>query len=526
MTDGKDPPDKPINLDAEREKRKREKEARAADRERKAQEKEAKRARVNYAGGVAVLDELNHDYAVVKVGGKTRVLSYELSLHEANGERYEHRVPGYMRFDDFKNFYLNRLTIGQDGVPFALNTRDQPYSIGDWWLKQTARRSYRGVVFVPNGEREIDGRINLWQGFSVKPAKGSWSRMKAHIFEILSARDDAFFTYCMNWLAFVVQFPAAQAEVVLGFKGGFGTGKGLLGRALCTIFGPHARHISSADHLTGKFNAYQQYCAFLFADEAVAPQDKRAEGVMKRLITEPTLTCEPKGIDPFQVDNHLSIMQASNHDWSFLAGERERRIVMQEVAQAHQQEDRWFAPLYAELREGGLKAMMFDLLDLNLDGWHPRRIVRTKALAAQQMESLSALDAWLLELLMTGALPGALDKDPSVARSNEWEEDVALKGGSFSPVGGPQTRWQRVKRMGLYDHARKSSPRLKQATDHALGRYLHEEVKCLRWRSNNERGWRFPPLPELRDAWVERYPDTLWPEDDCGEWGESDALQD
>jgi hypothetical protein len=526
MTDDKDPPDQPIDLNAEREKRKREKEARAAERERKAQEKEARRARVNPAGGAAALNELNADYAVVKVGGRTRVLSYELSLHEANGERYEHHVPTYMKFEDFRNFYLNRLTLGADGTPFALNSRDQPYSIGEWWLKQTARRTYRGVVFAPNGEREINGCINLWQGFSVEPKKGSWSRMKDHVFEVLSAGDDAFFAYCMKWLAFLLQRPSAQAEVVLGFKGGFGTGKGLLGRAMCLIFGPHARHVSSPDHLTGKFNAYQQYCCFLFADEAIAPQDKRAEGVMKRLITEPTLMCEPKGIDPFQADNHISILQASNHDWSFLAGEHERRIVMQKVAETHRQEKRWFDPLNAELFEqGGLAALMFDLLDMNLGDWHPRQIVRTKALAGQQMESLNPLDAWLLELLTAGVLPGALDKDPSVARSNEWEEEVALKGGSFQPVGGPPTRWQRVKRMGLYDHARKSSPRLRQATDTALGRYLREQVKCLNWHATKERGWRFPPLPELRDAWVQRYPDTVWPEGDCVNWGDHDGLE-
>ena len=48
----------------------------------------------------------------------------------------------------------------------------------------------------------------------------------------------------------------------------------------------------------------------LFSDEALWPGDKASEGDLKRLITEPTLFIEPKGLDGFEVANCLHVIVA------------------------------------------------------------------------------------------------------------------------------------------------------------------------------------------------------------------------
>ena len=101
---------------------------------------------------------------------------------------------------------------------------------------------------------------------------------------------------------------------------------------------------------------------FLFADEAYGPKDKSAEGQLKRLVTEDTLRIEPKGRESFEVPNRLHVMIASNNDWVVPAGAHERRWVVQRVSEIHRQEDEWFKPLYAEMKSGGLAAMLYDLL--------------------------------------------------------------------------------------------------------------------------------------------------------------------
>jgi hypothetical protein len=454
----------------------------------------------------ARLTELNINNCVVLDGGKTLVLRFEQVEHIAGGERYVYLVPTFLRFGDFRNFYLNRR------IQIETEKGTKWVDLGSWWLEHSHRRQYDGVVFRPAGAPIINNRYNLWTGWGVEPKQGDWSLLRRHIREVLAAGDEDVYQYIMNWLAWAVQHPGEQAETVLVFIGERGSGKGTLGKALSKIFGQHALHLSSPEHLTGRFNAHLRQCCFLFADEAYGPKDKSAEGTLKRLITEDTLIIEQKGRDPIEVPNLLHAMMASNNEWVVPAGAHERRFMVQRVSEAHRQDPAWFKPLYKQMREGGYEAMLFDLLARDLSDWHPRDIVNTAALTEQQEESLSALDEWWLELLQTGVLTGADENDPSRAISNKYEIEQDLGSDGW---GGRKTRM--VWRDGLYDQARRVSPRLKGRSDTALGRYLRDRGCRNEWISH-QRGWQFPSLSKCRADWLERFPDTNWNDLNLADW--------
>jgi hypothetical protein len=406
-------------------------------------------------------------------------------------------VPTFLRPEDFRLLYLNREITANGAV----------MDIGKYWLTHEQRRQYPGIIFKPNGHPIINGKLNLWRGWGVTPRRGDWGYMREHIFEVCAARDDDVDAYTINWLAWAVQNPDQQAEVALVLKGERGTGRGTLGKVTCKLFGQHARHISSPAHLTGRFNAHLRQISFLFADEAYAPDDKSAEGTLKRVITEPTLTIEPKGRDVMEEPNRLHVMIASNEDWVVPAGAFERRFQIQEVASSHRQDASWFQPIYEQLKNGGYEAMLFDLMERDLGDWHPRQIVYTAALADQQMQSLAPFDAWWFEVLQTGVLGGVPNPyHPERTISNRYEEEVEVGTDGY---GGKRTRM--VKRDGLYDHARRMSPKLRNETEAAFGRYLSDEQRgAERAWPGRHRGWRFPPLSVCRAKWLNRFPQTTW----------------
>jgi len=449
-----------------------------------------------------LLAELNRDNCVVLDAARTMVLRFEENEHAAGGERYTYRVPTFLRFADFRNLYLNRrIMVGDDHLIDA----------GRWWLTHRDRRQYRGVTFEPAGKPIINDKLNLWRGWGVESKRGDWGRLREHMFEVLAARDDDVDDYNLNWMAWAVQHPGEQAEVAIVFIGDQGTGKGTLGKSLCRIFGQHSLHLSSPEHLTGRFNAHLRQCSLLFGDECYGPKDKSAEGTLKRLITEETLTIEPKGRDVIEEPNRLHVMLASNNEWAIPAGAHERRFAVQRVSDTHRQDPAWFGPIYKEMKSGGVEAMLFDLLARDLGDWHPRQIVRTAALAQQQEESLSPLDAWWLELLQTAVLTGADRISPNRAISNRYEEEL-IESDSY---GGERKRT--VKRDGLYDRARTVSPKLKGITDAAIGRYMRDH-RCKRVWVQRHRGWEFPPLAECRKRWKERFPETVWYDENTTEW--------
>jgi hypothetical protein len=294
--------------------------------------------------------------------------------------------------------------------------------------------------------------------------------MRQHLEEVIAGgkADDA--EYIVNWLAWAVQRPAERAQVALVLKGGRGTGKGTIGNAMCRIFGQHAVHISSIEHLAGRFNGHLRDACVVFADEAYWPGDKKAEGTLKRLITEPTLFIEAKGLDGVMVNNMLHVLMASNSDWVVPAGEHERRFAVFQVSEDRRQDKDWFPPLYRQLENGGYGAMLHDLLHRELGDWHPRQIPMTEALRDQQVRNLEPLDAWLVGLLDSGVLPPGGDQ-PNRVPSHSYHD---LEG--------------RNPKNGLFDMARERVPSLRRLDDQVLAGHL-KKLGCKPWRNKTQRGW-------------------------------------
>lgn len=336
------------------------------------------------------IDDLNDKHAVVFEGGKFRIFTEEFDPVL--------RRPFFQRStkEDFQNLYCNQLVESNDRV----------VTKGQYWLKSARRRQYKGVIFDP--QREHEGWLNLWKGWAVQPIHGDWSLLKQLIRDVLVDRDHAGFEYVMNWMAYLFQHPNQPAEVAIAFKGAKGTGKGTLGRALHELVGRHSLHISSPEHLVGRFNSHLQNCVFLFADEAFWAGDKAGESKLKQLVTEPTMTYEGKGRDAVAGKNLIHILMASNNDWVVPAGlDGERRFAVFNVNDDRKGDEAFFDALNKQLYEqGGLAAMLHELLNRDLGDWSPRRNVpQTKALAEQKAMSMSPEEAWWDDLLASGILP-------------------------------------------------------------------------------------------------------------------------
>ena len=285
--------------------------------------------------------------------------------------------------------------------------------------------------------------------------------------------------YILRWLAWAIQNPTKHCEVALVLiSEEKGTGKGFLGRAMCRLFGSHGLHISNRSHLIGKFNAHFMQVGFMFCDEVLWPGHKEDEGVLKALITEPTLLVEPKGINAYPAVNALKIIMASNEPWVVPASGNERRYAVFDVSTKYTQDHGYFARISEQLDHGGLGAMLHDLRTMDLDGWHPRQDVpQTEALARQKELTAEPEVKLMGDILDSGALPGRVGKS-NRARASE-----------------------------LYDHFRKRARTLNYWSDNQFVDFFGK-IGAKRKRSNGT-VWVFPPLAEARGGFRARRP--WWP---------------
>jgi len=301
-------------------------------------------------------------------------------------------------------------------APYTVNVatpggiRSMP--LADLWFRGKHRREYPGgVILQPEGPTPL-GCFNLWQGFGVNRKAGDPSPMIDHV-HMLCGGVAELADYVLNWFALCVQRPGSRPEVALVLRGGRGTGKGTVFRIMLVIFGRHGLHITQPKHLIGNFNSHLRTALFLFADECHWPGDKSAEGVLKGLITEPSIAVEMKGRDVFTAPNRIKLGMASNNDWIVPAGADERRYCVIDVSTERAQDHAYFGALNNWIDGDGASIFLDHLLTRDLSGFNVRAVPKTAALDRQKIEGMSPLDRCILEALDTGTGMGG----------DEWTDD-------------------------------------------------------------------------------------------------------
>jgi hypothetical protein len=271
------------------------------------------------------------------------------------------------------------------------------------WIK-TQAHVYDGFVFDPCAGPVVKNHLNYWEGWAVEPKAGDWSLIRNHIHTVIAPEHG---DYVIKWVAWLLQNPEKRAEVAIVLRGAKGAGKGQFVEIILDITGQHGRHLSSEDHTTGRFNGHFLNCIFAFADEAFWAGDKKLEGPLKRMITERTLMVEKKYHDAAEVKNMLKLIIATNEDWAVPATADERRFAVFDVTDIHQQEQAYFDALMAEKQNGGIAAMMHELMNMDLGDFHPRQDVpKTAALNEQAQFSEDPVQMVLRRCLEIGTLPG------------------------------------------------------------------------------------------------------------------------
>jgi hypothetical protein len=354
-----------------------------------------------------IIEEFNGKYAVVNEAGAAVV--YESKVDPILNRKILVRIT----FENLKKFYQNRLVTVQ--TPHGSTTK----SAAVWWLDDPRRRQYLdGVVFDPAGNAPSTC-WNLWSGFSVEPKEGDWNLMRDHIHRVICSGDNAHKEYLLDWTARMFQKPHRQGEVAIVIRGAKGVGKGIFFQYLRMAWGQHGAYISNAKHLVGNFNGHLRDCVMLFADEAFFAGDRQHESVLKAIVTEPTLPIEAKHQNLINVMNMLHIGMASNSDWVVPASHDERRYFVLNASDHRVGQRNYFAKIIAQMDNGGLAAMIFDMLHRDISSFEVRDVPDTPEMAEQKKHSLDSLDRWWLAILERGFVWRSRH---GISEFGEWHE--------------------------------------------------------------------------------------------------------
>ena len=122
---------------------------------------------------------MNDRYAVVRIGGKTRVVWFEKSPAYPGC-----KVPVFSTIHDFCAFHAKRkkVVIGRNG-------KERKIGLGKWWIDHDCRRQFDEIIYAPSViTKPASGKLNLWNGSGVKPAK-EFALVTSPICGIIFARE-------------------------------------------------------------------------------------------------------------------------------------------------------------------------------------------------------------------------------------------------------------------------------------------------------------------------------------------------
>lgn len=302
----------------------------------------------------------------------------------------------------------------------------KPAKMLNFWL-DNQRLPVQKAVFRP-GRAVAADEYNLFRELDVQPVLGAGSyRLFRELLGRVSKDNLDESDFLWNLIAWRLQNChtfVPSALIFVGPEGGFKTTiTGGIGRLLA----PYSLTVSEPGKFVGKFNAQLFGKLFVQVEETSLGRDQTIDSRLKHFINGEQLDLEEKGQPHFSTPNLLFTCITSNSTDVVRISPSSRRYGCYRVNDPFDGDEAkrgaHYLKLDAELRAGGLQAMMYDLLHTDLSNFNPRLCPRTPLfyeLAGIALDRTPHV-AWWQEILEKGELP-APDRVPS-----EWTADILVE---------------------------------------------------------------------------------------------------
>lgn len=180
---------------------------------------------------------------------------------------------------------------------------------------QTQEGRLNTLEYIPGAGDIVGHAFNTFKDVSVLAMEGiDTTIFLDHVRDNLCNGNVAYYEYLMKWLAHLVQKPWERPLTGISIIGGQGTGKGIFIDIIARMLGGrrNANTTASAKD-TKSFNTAVGSKLLVVFDEATFSGDHEQSDFMKKLVTEPFVRIEPKGIDAYEVANYARCFITSNN---------------------------------------------------------------------------------------------------------------------------------------------------------------------------------------------------------------------
>ncbi|MBF0230786.1 MAG: hypothetical protein HQK63_14555 [Desulfamplus sp.] len=335
-----------------------------------------------------IIEQFNKNHAAITIGGHFQILNEEID------PIYKWKTFTLSQVKNFHERYSNEIMTDPKNPEKIMKA-------SRYWADSKDRREYKGLIFDPsNNDPDY---YNIFQGFGVVPKQGDWSKMKYHLKHIVCRGNEEEFNWLFAWYANLFQHPGVKHRTCICFRGKQGAGKNIFIDAIGKCFGKHYKALTKEEELTGRFNEHFTDCLFLFANEVIGMFTPKQLSVLKGLITDDMMAIEAKYRATVMLKNLLNINLAGNENFIIPAALDERRFQIFELSdEGLEKGESYFEDLGNEISNGGIEAMMFDMLNTEVSHINVNKLIRNQSLLNAKIDNFNSLESYWFNRLIEG----------------------------------------------------------------------------------------------------------------------------
>jgi len=293
---------------------------------------------------------------------------------------------------------------------------DKKIKMVDMLFNSSIINRVRGLTFDPSTNELLvvtkEGlMVNQWKGWGVEPAEQrvldeQVEPFITYIREVICSGNEEHYEWVMGWLADMVQWPGSKPGTALVLVGVQGAGKTFLGEHIMgkIVGGSHYAQIKDITKLTDKFNTVIDNKIFIQCDEAIHSYQKDVASRLKSVISDGSITIEPKGVNAYQKPNHMRLLFTSNEETRAMfidPSPYERRFSVIKVSASKAMDLNYWSFMHL-WTPSALPKIMRWLLDYKYDRRLIQRPIETAAKQEIQRDGVDVEVSWILSRIASG----------------------------------------------------------------------------------------------------------------------------
>jgi len=285
-------------------------------------------------------------------------------------------------------------------------TCDDKLFIDLWTTKNESIRKFDNFNTYPYPFICPDNIYNLWTPFECEKHTDNYTKSDEglkvilnHI-KVLCGNDDKVFDYFVKWIGQMIQYPAIKT-ICPTLISKQGAGKGTLNKLIQKMIGKSKclETTNPSRDVWGQFNGVMSNAFFVNLNELSKKDTLEAEGKIKGLITDGTLTINSKGSNQFEINSFHRFLITTNKEDPIQTSEDDRRNLIIRSSDELINNKEYFNKLHLLLEDNNVIRTCYDYFKSipNLDKFNNIPIPQTAYQSNLKLLNLSPPEQFLID---------------------------------------------------------------------------------------------------------------------------------